>query len=112
MGVLDLDNSIQQDKHLSWEMVMAVKDDNQPEVESLVKAGEDLSYSDETGNSVIHWAMAEDSRCGDKLLEYLLSCGAPPDSENWYGKKPRDFAVRYDKIKLAMVLMKHKVSFD
>ena len=55
--------------------------------------------------------MAEDSKCGEKLLTFILDKGADPDSENYYGKRPKDVAVRNDKIKLAMLLCKYKVEF-
>ena len=56
-------------------------------------AGENVVDSDELGQTLVHWAMAEDSKCGEKLLSYILDKGAEPDSENWYGKKPKDLAV-------------------
>ena len=74
-------------------------------------AGENVVDCDELGQTLVHWAMAEDSKCGEKLLSYILDRGADPDSENWYGKKPKDLAVRNDKIKLALLLMKYKVEF-
>ena len=74
-------------------------------------AGENVVDSDELGQTLVHWAMAEDSKCGEKLLSYILDKGADPDSENWYSKKPKDLAVRNDKIKLALLLMKYKVEF-
>ena len=80
-------------------------------VESLVAEGQNVTVSDELGQTLVHWAMAEDSKCGEKLLTYILDKGADPDSENWYGKKPKDLAVRNDKIKLALLLCKYKVDF-
>ena len=80
-------------------------------VESLVAEGQNVTLSDELGQTLVHWAMAEDSKCGEKLLTYILDKGADPDSENWYGKKPKDLAVRNDKIKLALLLCKYKVDF-
>ena len=67
---------------------------------------------DELGQTLVHWAMAEDSKCGEKLLTFILDKGADPDSENYYGKRPKDVAVRNDKIKLAMLLCKYKVEFQ
>ena len=84
MGVV----SNTENKCLSYEMVMAVKDDDlvkwylkqfrnecelfQALVESLVAAGENVAESDELGQTLVHWAMAEDSKCGEKLLTYIL----------------------------------------
>ena len=113
---------------LSFEMVMAVKKDDLVKlvlragfsdelcqfktlVESLVDAGESMVDSDDLGQTLVHWAMAEDSKCGEKLLTFILDKGADPDSENYYGKRPKDMAVRNDKIKLALLLMKYKVQF-
>ena len=110
---------------LSFEMVMAVKKDDLVKlvlrsgfsnelcqfktlVESLVDEGESVVDSDDLGQTLVHWAMAEDSKCGEKLLTFILDKGADPDSENYYGK---DMAVRNDKIKLALLLMKYKVQF-
>ena len=80
-------------------------------VESLVAAGENVAESDELGQTLVHWAMAEDSKCGEKLLTYILDKGADPDSENYYGKRPKDIAARNDKIKLALLLCKYNVEF-
>ena len=80
-------------------------------VSALVAAGENVVDSDELGQTLVHWAMAEDSKCGEKLLSYILDRGADPDSENCYGRKPKDMAARNDKIKLALLLCKYKVEF-
>ena len=80
-------------------------------VEKLVAEGESVLVTDELGQTLVHWAMAEDSRCGEKLLSFILDKGADPDSENYYGKKPKDMAVRNDKIKLALLLCKYKGEF-
>ena len=73
--------------------------------------GQSVVACDELGQTLVHWAMAEDSKCGEKLLTFILDKGAEPDSENYYGKRPKDVAVRNDKIKLAMLLCKYKVEF-
>ena len=80
-------------------------------VEKLVAEGESVLVTDELGQTLVHWAMAEDSKCREKLLSFILDKGTDPDSENWYGKKPKDLAVRNDKIKLALLLCKYKVEF-
>eukprot|EP00092_Neocalanus_flemingeri_P067621 GFUD01082564.1.p2 GENE.GFUD01082564.1~~GFUD01082564.1.p2 ORF type:complete len:132 (+),score=48.77 GFUD01082564.1:104-499(+) len=98
-------------KRLSNDIVYAVKDDDLAKVEALVAAGENVVDSDELGQTLVHWAMAEDSKCGEKLLTFILDSGASPDSQNWYGKTPKDLAVRNDKIKLALLLLKYKVEF-
>ena len=80
-------------------------------MERLVGEGESVVVCDDLGQTLVHWAMAEDSKCGEKLLSFILDKGADPDSENYYGKKPKDMAVRNDKIKLALLLCKYKVEF-
>eukprot|EP00092_Neocalanus_flemingeri_P049222 GFUD01056481.1.p1 GENE.GFUD01056481.1~~GFUD01056481.1.p1 ORF type:complete len:117 (+),score=45.52 GFUD01056481.1:71-421(+) len=110
LGVLSHTGQVQ-NKCLSSEMVYAVKDDDLAKVEALVAAGENVVDSDELGQTLVHWAMAEDSKCGEKLLTYILDSGASPDSQNWYGKTPKQLAVRNDKIKLALLLLKYKVEF-
>ena len=80
-------------------------------VEALVAGGENVVDIDLLGQTLVHWAMAHDSKCGEKTLSYILDNGADPDSENYYGKRPKDLAVRNDKIKLALLLCKYKVEF-
>ena len=80
---------------LSFEMVMVVKKDDLVKlvlragfsdelcqfktlVESLVDAGESVVDSDDLGQTLVHWAMAEDSKCGEKLLIFTLDKGADP----------------------------------
>ena len=80
-------------------------------MERLVGEGESVVVCEDLGQTLVHRAMAEDSKCGEKLLSFILDKGADPDSENYYGKKPKDMAVRNDKIKLALLLCKYKVEF-
>eukprot|EP01064_Diplonema_japonicum_P027868 TRINITY_DN4148_c0_g1_i1.p1 TRINITY_DN4148_c0_g1~~TRINITY_DN4148_c0_g1_i1.p1 ORF type:complete len:244 (+),score=51.14 TRINITY_DN4148_c0_g1_i1:55-732(+) len=68
-----------------WGLRMAVVRGNTKLVELFLKAGLDIQYSDDSGESLLHLAALHGDR---DVLELLLAFGASPTATNTYGSTP------------------------
>jgi ankyrin repeat protein len=80
-----------------------LKHNDQKKVKELVESGEDVNATNESGESVLMYALR--SHCDDELISYLIQSGADIFATDHEGVSVFDMAITYNNIKMVKYLL-------